>query len=865
MPADAVNSQSLSHLGNIREASNLTELQLLYWVGHQLRPSAAHFNNAFAFTFSTAIDPHLFQQAFATAVTEHDVLRTLIHAPEGVPQQQVVTLPPADLTIIDLSTEPDPGEAARTWQQQRVQQPFRLDRCLYEAALLKLSEACFIWFFNQHHLITDASSFFLIADTVLAHYDALRHGEELPRGQKPAFAQYATALKRQLGSSRAARSQAFWQEKVTQKPEPVHFYGRSLHKTSSRVHRWAHRLDPDKTAQLIAAAETADLGSATTDLRQFCLTAALFFALIHQLTGNTRLGFVTTIHNRSTQLNRHTAGPVMELCPVVVVLDSTDSFLMLMQKVQAEMKQLLLHYRHGASQAASDLALDVMFTFVPRPLLTLDGHTVTHQIVHPGVGSERLALHVHHLEACDGPGSYEFYLDLHEDIFTTEQQHHASQTLQQLVDAILLDSSQSVSQSALPWPGEKTAAVGEMGVDDGRSRPIYTPPQTELEHTLQQIWQEVLGISPIGREDDFFALGGESWQAMSFLSKFEAATGHYLPLSSLLQGGTIAGLVRQIQTAVPPESLLQIQPGTPGTPPLFLIPGAAGNTLAMDRLGRRLSPSQPVYTFQIPDLAEKILAPARVQAFAPYYLEAIRSLQPEGPYHLGGYSAGGILAYEVAQQLRTQGEEVAFLAILDMPAPNPAYRVWWQIAHLLARLMGLSPAREEALFLWGRDWWSRVAYWLRRGLRVWLWQYGRLVQRVWQMPTRNRWQHLQRWLKRQREVENASSPPAIRDMDPASVTDPRARALFTIYDRASRSYLPEPYPGRLTLLRCPLGYGRKEIRSPYPHYGWKKLVRHLDTYVINARGHLALLQEPAVAEVAQKLQAALDKVQESRN
>jgi hypothetical protein len=403
-----------------------------------------------------------------------------------------------------------------------------------------------------------------------------------------------------------------------------------------------------------------------------------------------------------------------------------------MQKVAAEMRQLLLHYRHGASQAASDLALDLMFTFVPRPLLTLDGRIIEHHIVHPGVGSERLALHVHHLESDGSSGTLRILFGFARGhIYRRRSSSTPARPCSELIDTILQNPDLALSQSALPWP----VADEPLGDDDGRSaRPTFSPPQTDLERALQQIWEEVLGIAPIGRDDDFFALGGESWQAMSFLSKFEAATGHYLPLSSLLQGSTIAGLVRQIEAAVPPESLLQIQPGTPGMAPLFLIPGAAGNTLAMDRLGRRMAANQPMYTFQIPDLAEKILAPARVQTFAPYYLEALQALQPAGPYYLFGYSAGGILAYEVAQQLLAQGEEVAFLAILDMPAPNPAYRVWWRLAHLLAWLLRLSPAREETFYLWGRDLWSRLSYWLRRGLRISLRQYGRLAQHIWQMP-----------------------------------------------------------------------------------------------------------------------------------
>ena len=346
----------VAHFLRIDAASNLTELQRLYWIGHQLRPSSAHFNNAFLFTFATPIDPDNFKQAFASAVQQYDALRTIVEEVQSVPQQRVLPEPPAILTFVDLSEKPDPATALVQWQQQQVQQPFLLDKCLYDTALLKLDDTHFAWFLNLHHLITDASSFFLIANVVIEQYEALRGGADPSLAEKPSFARYLATQQRFRTGGRAEKSEQFWQEKREHQPDPLHFYGRSPHKTSDQVQRWTHNLGASQTAQLLALAEHAELGAATLELRQFCLTAALFFGLLHQITGNSRLGFVTTIHTRSTQLTRETVGPLMELCPVMVTIASNETFLSLMQKVAAEMKQLLRHYRSGASRAASDLS-----------------------------------------------------------------------------------------------------------------------------------------------------------------------------------------------------------------------------------------------------------------------------------------------------------------------------------------------------------------------------------------------------------------------------------------------------------------------------------------------------------------------------
>lgn len=868
MPVGTAVMLNDSQSSNVVEPSHLTELQMIYWTGYKLRPSATHFNNAFLFTFHTAINPQRFAQAFAAVVAQYDALRTIILEENSLPQQQILPEPPSNLLFVDISFEADPTAALLAWQQQRIQRPFLLDHCLYDTALLKLDDIQFAWFLNQHHLITDATSFFLIANAVMDAYDALLHGNAPQTVKKPSFAAYAAAQHRFAASGRAVKSAEFWQEKIANKPDGLHFYGRSSHKSSDRVKRWTYNLGASQTAQLQAIARNVDLGAVTPELRQFCLTAALYFSLLQQITGKSRLGFVTTIHTRSTQRARQTVGVLMELCPVIVTIAPDDTLTTLMQKVATEMRQLLHHYRYGASRAAAALALDVMFTFVQRPILTWHNQLVEQKIVHPGSGSERLGLHVHHLAASD---SYELYLDFHQDVFSEAEQHHAQQTLQALIQTVLHNPAAPLTDAEIPWPrSERPLLDGQINGagENGRFRPAYCAPRNDNEAQLQRIWQKVLAVSPIGIHDDFFDLGGESWQAMNFVSNLEAESGHYLPLATLLTSRTIAKLARHLETADLPQTVLEIQAGVPGNPPLFLIPGAAGNALAIQRVGKHLAPSQPVYTFSMPTFAANERPPAEVDVLAAHYLDEMRAVQPKGPYYLGGYSAGGILAYEIAQQLQAAGEAVDYLAIIDMPAPNPDFKYWWWLCHHLAALFRVSPRHEEALFLLGRDCWSRSIYFWRRGLWESGQKYGRFAYRSMLFLLKGKWRLLRSRIKKTlagRTGSGSDSRPAMRDMDPDSLSDPRARTLFNIYDRAARKYLPKPYSGRLMLLRCPLGYGRKEIRSPYPQYGWQKLVRQMDTSVIEARGHLALMQEPAATKVGQVLQSSLSQAIDKRS
>jgi acyl transferase domain-containing protein len=199
----------------------------------------------------------------------------------------------------------------------------------------------------------------------------------------------------------------------------------------------------------------------------------------------------------------------------------------------------------------------------------------------------------------------------------------------------------------------------------------YVPPRSDIEHTLAQIWQQILGIEQVGIHDDFFELGGHSLLAIHLMAKIKQQLGQNLQLSHLFQGATISNLAKLLrqqtndQTSSP---LVAIQPHG-SKPPLFFVHPIGGNILCYYELSRHLGSEQPFYGLQSPGLNGECEPYTRIEDMASRYIEALRLVQPEGFYFLGGWSMGGVVAFEMAQQLQRQGHEVALLAMLDSPAP----------------------------------------------------------------------------------------------------------------------------------------------------------------------------------------------------
>ena len=194
-----------------------------------------------------------------------------------------------------------------------------------------------------------------------------------------------------------------------------------------------------------------------------------------------------------------------------------------------------------------------------------------------------------------------------------------------------------------------------------------------IEGQLIEIWQELLGIDLIGITDNFFELGGNSLLAVNLFTLIEEKLGKSLPLSTLLQAPTIRELARSVEKARVKNSwspLVKIKTGDNNKIPLFCIHGGGFNVLIYRKLAENLDSSQPVYGLQGREINKNQPIAQSIQEMAADYIEQIQQVQPQGPYLLCGLSNGGNIALEMSQQLKSQGEKVALLAMFDCLGPD---------------------------------------------------------------------------------------------------------------------------------------------------------------------------------------------------
>ena len=376
-----------------------------------------------------------------------------------------------------------------------------------------------------------------------------------------------------------------------------------------------------------------------------------------------------------------------------------------------------------------------------------------------------------------------------------------------VLDALPLTPNGKLDRRALPAP------------EWGRAERGLPMPRDVVELGLARIWEELLGVRPIGVRDDFFGLGGHSLLAVRMMARVEQWTGSRLPVATLFEGATVehlaAALRRDGGGRGNGSPLVPIQPRG-SRRPLFFVHPAGGNVLCYAALARRLGTDQPFFGLQSRGLAAGEDAAASVQDMAADYLAQIRSVQPRGPYRLGGWSMGGMVALEMARQLQARGEAVETLALVDPPVPGG----------------GRDPDERELL----RDFALHLDLPLER--------MEGAAEEAAALDPEARLRHL---LDAAREA--GVVPP---DLDPASI-----RRLFGVYRAnvlAARAYRPAGYAGTLTLFLA------AAPGDPSPAEGsreWERLAAGGVEVALVPGGHFDVVREPHVRALAEALAARL--------
>ncbi|MGH1397091.1 MAG: non-ribosomal peptide synthetase [Trichormus sp.] len=378
---------------------------------------------------------------------------------------------------------------------------------------------------------------------------------------------------------------------------------------------------------------------------------------------------------------------------------------------------------------------------------------------------------------------------------------------------IPLTPNGKVDRRALPIPDQRPEL-----------EKAFVAPGNAVEIQLAQIWSEVLSIQSIGIKDNFFDLGGNSLLAVRLFTQIEQKFGQKLPLATLLQSPTIeqlATILQESNTSAVWSSLVTIQPGNSGKRPLFLIHALGGNVIGYQTLVRHLDAEQPVYGLQAQGLDGKQTPHNKVEDMASHYIQQIRTVQPHGPYLLGGFSSGGIVAYEMARQLVAGGDRVDLLAMFDTYNPS---------------LYISNPS-------------------LLRTFYVYLLTLLRL-------PSEDRWNYVLAkvdWLQSMLTGKPSSKFDLWNEHSFTDDANPYNMVLIEALKQATMvDYVPKPYNGKVTL------FTTKEVLrwcQFKPCRGWSEIAQQgVEIHQVPGT-HLAMLGEPGVQILAAKLSVCLKAAQ----
>ena len=179
------------------------------------------------------------------------------------------------------------------------------------------------------------------------------------------------------------------------------------------------------------------------------------------------------------------------------------------------------------------------------------------------------------------------------------------------------------------------------------------------------LWQRLLDFSPVGPDDDFFDLGGDSLQALTLFHEIERTTGRSLPITAIYEASTPARLVAALGEEAPARfsPLVRLKSGV--GEPLFIVHGIGGNVLELFKLGQSIDTPRPVYAIQARGVDGVEEPHDNIADMVDYYVAHVRSVQPRGPYFLAGYSFGGIVAMDMARRLQGRGENVPLVGFID--------------------------------------------------------------------------------------------------------------------------------------------------------------------------------------------------------
>ena len=803
---------------NIETIYPLAPLQQAF-LWHSLQTSAQAGLIHMRCTLHGALDSTLLKQAWELVMRQHPTLRTSVHW-ESVkqPLQVVARKAPLPWAELDYRDQSDLQSALGNFLAEDRDRSFDLTQPpISRLTLIQLSDTDYEMVWSCHHLMLDGWSGALVFNQVFEHYETLQQGKAPTLTTVPTYQTYIRWLKQQDAIAAAT----FWQKELAgfsrPTPLPVSFMpelGNGERGIGNREQGTAivATQPPSDSAQGKPNYPNTPLpsfnlsGETTTALQTFLrsqrltlntLMQGVWALLLHTYSGEADVLFGATVSGRQGDLAGVEAivGLLINVLPVRVKVAPENTVLDWLQGLQTQ-QATASRYAYASPdqiQSWSEVSGRLFDS-----LLVIENY--------PRTANTERSLQVDNVQS-GLVSTYGLTVIIKPGDTLTVMLRSEAERFDEAVLATLLKQFQALLSAIAAHPQHPIGAilpsrelavstqattlnpnaVAPMNLNRDKLEGSFFAPRNRLELQLTQIWETVLGVHPLSIEDSFFDLGGDSLLAVQLFNQMQQHLNCTLPLASLFQAPNIrkfAALLSQEQPTSQWSSLVPIQTSGSRTPLFFH--GGSADALTWARFSHMLGTDRPFYALQRPDLDGSDVIHTTVEDLATACVKEMRMVQPQGPYLVGGHCLGGAVAFEIAQQLQAEGEEVISVVLIDAYRPEPLPT---------SSLVKLQTKLQFGVF------WLRKNYYYHGGWE----KLALLPSKVWQR------------FKPAKSTRSAATPalatnePATRHGEAMAATNQTTVASSYEYryaraqkanELAAERYMPKAYSGHLKLFRA---------------------------------------------------------------
>lgn len=681
------------------------------WFLQQLQQGSSAYNVHLGLWLRGALDLAALQSSIRELVNRHDSLRTSFRLERDRLQQVVEGICAIKIPITDLTSVPDPTAEAYQLARREVEEPFDLNKApLFRVRLIRVTPLDHVFLYTLHHIITDAWSMQIFAKELELFYTAFSRGQTPSLSVLPIrYGDFAEWQLERFQTDRVQQQVAYWKNKLEGAPALLELPTDAA-RPPEQTFQGAVEVALISSDIINGIKKVADRCQATS----FMVQLAAFKVLLHRYVkqGDIVVGIPVAGRNQM-----ETEGLIGFFVNTLVLRDDLSGNPRFADVV-AQVRETILDAFSNADLPFEKIVevlrpernlgfnpiFQVMFATVKAAVRS---HAFGDLTAYPyiiGAATSIFDLSLTLIEDIDQ--QWWVQIEYNTNLFKQERIRRMLADYTALLEGVVSIPEERILTLPLPSMPESADRL-DVSLADGRSTkeskttkpPAVstrkasqrrTEPVDREQKLLVEIWKHVVGIPEVGIRDSFFDVGGHSLMAARLVAHIQEITGKQIPVSAIFRAPTIeafAPLMREDRVLQPEPVLVKLQEGDERIH-FFAIAAPVVDTFGWALLARHLGRDRSVYKVQAsePAVLDRPFTKQELQTLAQEYIAAMRSVQPHGPYCLGGMCEGALIAQEVILQLEAQREQVGFFAIFDTwVLENSQIRSLWAIDYYRQR------------------------------------------------------------------------------------------------------------------------------------------------------------------------------------